>query len=111
MNCVNCVITTDQMLDGAKVSAGLDGPKPVSFLEKYFGAQFAPVTDGAEIEAMMTAAGDGSRGVVFASRGPGQVGHVFNVVNQRGVIRFLDGQTGKVALFDGYRNFYFMRYR
>jgi hypothetical protein len=27
MNCVNCVITTDQMLDGVKVSAAPDGPK------------------------------------------------------------------------------------
>jgi hypothetical protein len=111
MNCVNCVITTDQMLDGAKVSAALDGPKPVNFLETYFGSHFAPVADRAAIEAAMTAAGDGSRGVVFASRGPGRVGHVFNVINQGGVIRFLDGQTGKVASFGGYRDFFFMRYR
>ena len=59
----------------------------------------------------MLAAGDGSRGVVFASAGPGQVGHVFNVVNQGGVIRFLDGQPGTVASFDGYQSYYLMRYR
>lgn len=111
MNCVNCVITTDQMLDGVKVSAALDGPKPIGFLESYFGSHFAPIGGKGDIEGVMSAAGDGARGVVFASRGPGQVGHVFNVVNQHGVIRFLDGQPGTVASFDGYINFYFMRYR
>ena len=34
------------------------------------------------IESDMLAAGSGARGTVFGSRGPGQVGHVFNVVNQ-----------------------------
>ncbi len=34
---------------------------------------------------------------MYGSYGPGQTGHVFNVVNQNGVIRFLDGQTGKAA--------------
>lgn len=89
----------------------LDGPKPIGFLENYFGSHFAPIADRAAIEATMTAAGDGARGIVFASRGPGQVGHVFNVVNQNGVIRFLDGQPGRVAPFDGYKSFYCMRYR
>lgn len=111
MNCVNCVITTDQMLDGVKVSAALDGPKPVAFLESYFGSRFLPVSGRSDIEAVMAAAGDGSRGVVFASKGPGQVGHVFNVVNQDGVVRFLDGQPGGTASFDGYASFYLMRYR
>jgi hypothetical protein len=111
MNCVNCVITTDQMLDGVKVSAALDGPKPIGFLESYFGSSFAPISGQSAIEAAMSAAGDGARGVVFASPGPGQVGHVFNVVNQGGVIRFLDGQPGTTASFSGYSAFYFMRYR
>jgi hypothetical protein len=111
MNCVNCVITTDQMLDGVKVSAALDGPKPISFLESYFGSHFTATGGKLDIEATMSAAGDGARGVIFASRGPGQVGHVFNVVNQNGVIRFLDGQPGAPASFAGYRDFYLMRYR
>ncbi|WP_209924139.1 toxin glutamine deamidase domain-containing protein [Pseudomonas congelans] len=34
---------------------------------------------------------------MFGSYGPGQPGHVFNVVNQNGAIRYLDGQTGKPA--------------
>ncbi|WP_436293029.1 MULTISPECIES: toxin glutamine deamidase domain-containing protein [unclassified Variovorax] len=35
--------------------------------------------------------------MVFGSRGS-EVGHVFNVVNQGGVVRFLDGQTGRQGL-------------
>ncbi|NJM53651.1 MAG: hypothetical protein HC846_09845, partial [Blastocatellia bacterium] len=34
-------------------------------------------------------------------------GHVFNAVNQNGVIRFLDGQTGGPASFRGYSSFQF----
>lgn len=56
----------------------------------------------------MTNAGSGARGIVFGARGDG-VGHVFNVVNQRGTVRFLDGQTGKAASFDGFTSFQFLR--
>lgn len=56
----------------------------------------------------MRDAGAGSRGIVFGSRGS-DVGHVFNVVKHRGVVRFLDGQTGKAATFDGFDNFRLLR--
>jgi filamentous hemagglutinin len=36
-------------------------------------------------------------------------GHVFNAVNQDGVVRFLDGQTGKPARFDGYSGWAMLR--
>jgi hypothetical protein len=46
----------------------------------------------------MSKAGNGARGIVYVGTGkPGSVGHVFNVVNQKGVVRFLDGQTGKAV--------------
>ena len=51
----------------------------------------------------MLAAGSGARGIVYESSRVGVMGHVFNVVNQRGVIRFLDGQSGDVASFVGYK--------
>ncbi|MHA7648702.1 toxin glutamine deamidase domain-containing protein [Mycobacterium sp. ML4] len=104
-------IATDQMLDGLRVSAALGSPKPITFLESYFGSQFIPIGGMLEIESEMLAAGDGARGVVFGARRPGQVGHVFNVVNQHGAIRFLDGQTGKTATFAGYQRLFLMRYR
>lgn len=38
-----------------------------------------------------------------------QAGHVFNVVNQNGVVRFLDGQTGAPATLDGYTSFHLLK--
>jgi len=46
--------------------------------------------------------------IIFGSCGPGQVGHVFNGVNQGGVVRFLDGQTGTVASFQAFTDLYFL---
>lgn len=56
----------------------------------------------------MIEAGSGARGIVFGSRG-GDVGHVFNVVNQNGKIRFLDGQSGGKASLEGYDSFRLLR--
>ncbi|EPF1364651.1 toxin glutamine deamidase domain-containing protein [Pseudomonas aeruginosa] len=47
--------------------------------------------------------------LVFGSYGPGQPGHVFNVVNQNGVVRFLDGQTGKPANLGGFKSLQLLR--
>ena len=52
----------------------------------------------------MLNAGDGARGIIFGSRGT-QTGHFFNVVNQKGTIRFLDGQTGGSATLEGFKGF------
>jgi filamentous hemagglutinin len=57
----------------------------------------------------LSAAGPGARGIVFGSRGSGEVGHVFNAVNQKGVVRFLDGQTGQAASLEGYKSFQLLR--
>ncbi len=45
----------------------------------------------------MKVAGPGSRGVVFAVRQGDRVGHFFNVANQSGTVRFIDGQVGSAA--------------
>lgn len=50
----------------------------------------------------------GDRGIVFGARGS-DPGHVFNAVNQGGVVRFIDFQTGRAASFDGYSGFSFLR--
>jgi hypothetical protein len=42
--------------------------------------------------------GAGSTAIVFGSRGPGQVGHFFNVVNKDGKIEFLDFQKSGSAV-------------
>nr|WP_237028254.1 toxin glutamine deamidase domain-containing protein [Pectobacterium carotovorum] len=60
-------------------------------MEKHYGTKFKYVSSTENIIQQMTNAGSGSRGIVYGSYGIGQPGHVFNVVNQNGVVRFLDG--------------------
>jgi hypothetical protein len=60
-----------------------------------------------QIEEMLSDAGPGARGIVFGDR-LGEAGHVFNAVNQGGVVRFLDPQTGGPASFEGYSEFRFL---
>jgi filamentous hemagglutinin len=44
---------------------------------------------------MMVKAGPGSRGIVYVTNGG--VGHVFNVINEGGMVRFFDYQVGEEA--------------
>jgi hypothetical protein len=52
--------------------------------------------------------GPGSRAIVWGTRGTAP-GHAFNVVNQGGTIRFLDGQTGGAAVAEGFESYYVFR--
>jgi filamentous hemagglutinin len=81
----------------------------LTVLEKQFGAKFGGVTAPENIIQQMAASEDGARGIVFGSYGPGQPGHVFNVVNQNGVVRFLDGQTGKSANLSNFNTLQLLR--
>ncbi|MCW0366779.1 hypothetical protein NB699_001762 [Xanthomonas sacchari] len=111
-NCVNCAIATDATLAGNPASAlpinSTDGVS-ITVLEKQFGTKFVSVPSAESIYQKMNDIGAGARGIVYGSYGPGQPGHVFNVVNQNGVIRFLDGQTGKAAELDKFKSFKFLR--
>lgn len=109
MNCVNCAVATDATLAGRPASALGGGPFRISVLEKTFGGKFGPAGPIDNITSGMQAAGPGARGIVFGSRSPGQVGHVFNVVNQNGVIRYLDGQIGGAASLGGFADFRLLR--
>ena len=108
MNCVNCAIATDATLAGRPTSALGGGPFRLTVLEKEFGNKFGPETSIQNISSTIQDAGPGSRGIVFGSRGA-NVGHVFNVTNQKGVVRFLDGQTGKSANVNGFDSFRLLR--
>lgn len=109
-NCVNCVVATDATLDGRPAMAlPSAGPKPVSVLEQTYKAKFVPVSGAAEIEQTLQAAGPGARGIIFGYRDQYQAGHVFNVINQDGIIRFIDGQIGGEASFKGFTRFYLLR--
>jgi hypothetical protein len=100
MNCANCAVATDATLAGRPAVALPGVPTPVSVQEKYFGGAFQPMRSAADIERALQAAGPGARGIVFGQRAGG-IGHVFNGVNQGGVVRFLDGQVGGEASFRG----------
>ncbi|AWH88634.1 DUF637 domain-containing protein [Limnobaculum parvum] len=111
-NCTNCVIATDATLGGNPASAlpiySTSGV-PLTVLEKHFGTKFKYVSSSKDITQQMINEGSGARGIVFGSYGPGQVGHVFNVVNQNGTIRFLDGQIGKSADLSQFKSFQLLR--
>ncbi|WP_420813807.1 toxin glutamine deamidase domain-containing protein [Microbispora catharanthi] len=107
-NCVPCALATDSTLGGSPASAINRGPNPAALIEQFYGKSFRPRSIQ-QIETELGSAGNGSRGIIWGYRGPHRVGHVFNVVNQRGVIRYLDGQSGGAASLDGYRRFYFLR--
>ncbi|PIT49920.1 hypothetical protein BHC46_01275 [Snodgrassella alvi] len=109
-NCVNCAIATDATLAGRPASAlPSKGPVGLDNLEKAFNSKFKPVNGPHDIVKEMAQAGSGARGIVYGSNGPGTVGHVFNVVNQKGGINFVDGQTGRGAITGGYKSYGFMR--
>lgn len=61
------------------------------------------------IDQAMQEAGPGARAIVYGEPRAGGTGHVFNVVNQGGVVRYLDGQTGQVASFAGYTGLRLLR--
>jgi filamentous hemagglutinin len=86
------VIATDRTLGGTPASAMPSLiPLPRKNLEVLYGGEFANVTGMMEIGAALRQSGNGARGIVGGSH-PRGYGHVWNVVNQDGVIRFLDSQ-------------------
>lgn len=107
-NCVNCSLAVDATLAGSATSALPGAATSIRVLERYFSSNFSNAMSSASLEQIMLNAGHGARGIVFGSRGS-QTGHVFNVVNQRGVLRFIDGQAGGAASLNGYRNFKLLR--
>jgi len=103
-NCVNCAIATDAILAGNPAVARPGTAQPISVLSDIYNATWGPKTTISAITRELELAGNGARGIIFGSRG-NDVGHVFNVVNQGGKVRFLDGQTGRAAELTGYDDF------
>lgn len=111
-NCVNCSVATATTLAGNPASALPVKHKngiSLAVLESQYGTKFKYISSSESITQQMNSAGSGSRGIVFGSYGPGQPGHVFNVVNQNGTVRFLDGQTGKPADLSQFKSFQLLR--
>jgi RHS repeat-associated protein len=109
-NCINCSVATDSMLAGRPASALPGDITPIKVLEEIYGSRFVHMASREAIEESLKTSGSGSRAIIFGYRGmPGQPNHVFNAVNQRGTIRFLDGQTGRPADFTPYQGLYMLK--
>lgn len=111
-NCVSCAIATDNYLKGRPTSALnselTSKPTSLSVIESEYNGKFVHGLSIEKIKGMVSSSGE--TGIVFGNRGPGKVGHVFNVINQNGKINFVDGQTGKGAALSGqgYKDFSFI---
>ncbi len=100
-NCVNCSIATDATLAGRPASALRGNNTPINVLEKIYNNKFTRMKSQEAITSKMAEAGPGARGIVYVIYDTiPPSAHVFNVVNQGGTIRFLDGQVGGKASFD-----------
>jgi hypothetical protein len=103
LNCLECTIRVDDLLAGnrplaaaARATEALD----YSILERIYGRQFSGLMSADEVTKVMNSGGMGSRGIVFGipeKITDHTIGHFFNVANQKGVVRFLDGQAGGAA--------------
>ena len=118
-NCLECAIATDHMLAGKPCvalptrSSGIDHTIEGSLrtLMKTYGEQYVKVVSGGALDGyspliykdlnnvieIMNELGPGSRALIkirLREPPPGVSGHWMNVANQKGTIRFLDGQIG-----------------
>ncbi len=99
-NCVKCAIAADATLAGSSAVAlpGLASPTfggAVSLLEATYGGKVVQIASQAAIESAVAPLG--ARGIVIGYQTGRPFAHAFNVVNQRGTIRFLDAQIGGAA--------------
>jgi len=92
-NCAGCTIAGDASLKGFPASAIEHGPVYVTDFLKHFGATQMNVYKSTDaIIDIMNKANEGATGVIFGDRGPGVMGHFFNVTKQNGVVQFIDFQ-------------------
>jgi len=106
-NCTRCVIAADHTLAGETRVAGpvFDSSDSIATVAEHFGLKFTdfvPHSSYNDIVGTMQSLGEGSRGIVYGSRGL-DPGHVFNVVNDKNGIVFLDGQNGWFAELEDFK--------
>jgi hypothetical protein len=106
-NCARCAVATDRTLAGKPGVAEPSLATSPRWIEAQVGGRFGPRTTHQAIHHELAAAGPGARGIVIAY--DNGVGHAFNVVNQGGVVRFLDGQIGGAADLSPWKAFHLLR--
>ncbi|MGW0577206.1 putative T7SS-secreted protein [Streptomyces sp. NPDC002920] len=102
-NCSHNVIAVDRRLDGHEVVA-TPRQVPDHVEPSYLGSSRAKgdidmVKSYDDIVKDLQARGDGSRSVVYVSRSDGSA-HVFNAVNTKHGVVFLDGQSGQLGMLE-----------
>ncbi|WP_212002834.1 RHS repeat domain-containing protein [Chitinophaga sp. HK235] len=94
VNCAGCTIAGDATIKGNTALALKHGPMlTTEFFNNFGGAKDVKSYYTAEgVVGAMSKLEDGATGVVFGYRGPGRIGHYFNVTKQHGNVIFLDFQ-------------------
>lgn len=98
MNCADCAINTDALLHtGQALPAGHRATVVYpGVLAERFGSTFVAYGKNiADVTKAMAALPNGSRGILFLSRGPDNPGHFINVINKGGEIQYWCGQSGR----------------
>jgi RHS repeat-associated protein len=113
-NCVETAIAANATLGGRPTAAIGSGAKTgtVGTIESFYGRVFNHMAlDLGGLARAVHGWGPGSRGIVWAERSGGQVGHAFNVVNQNGVVVFVDAARRGPPVLEGqgYWFFYLIR--
>ncbi|MFB7919207.1 DUF6531 domain-containing protein [Streptomyces sp. NPDC056061] len=105
-NCRACAVAVDHLLRDGTVSVAPGSLKAgsVAPIEQLYGRTFQASTVSGIVKEMKEA-GHGARGIVYGGRG--RNAHVFNVVNIKGDVIFLDGQQGQAKL--NWRNYSLLR--
>ncbi|WP_030420843.1 toxin glutamine deamidase domain-containing protein [Streptomyces sp. SCSIO 75703] len=103
-NCSHNVVTLDRRMDGIEVGAapkdagGHIPPEHLGLKDRAPG-QYDWVSSYDDVIRDLQARGDGARSVVYIAR-PNGSAHVFNAVNTRHGVVFLDGQSGTLGLLE-----------
>ncbi len=79
-NCTRCVVAADHTLSGAPSSAMPSLAASANDVSQALGGHWTSARSYDDIVGQMEALGEGARGVVLLDRGPGVIGHVFNVI-------------------------------
>lgn len=106
-HCTSVALSTNSILAGgdnwtmsidyARATSGLDKRQLLDFNLAYLeaGGVGNRALNGDELFEEMLKRGDGSRALLFIKGADDVPGHVVNVVNVGGTVKFLDGQAGK----------------
>ncbi|WP_280233430.1 M3 family metallopeptidase [Nocardia cyriacigeorgica] len=110
VNCADCAVVIDRNIDGKnyvasprKTWAALqfeDGHPRSPFIDAHYATQFRPVTSLVDLETELSDGGHLARGMLAYRKSGSEEGHILNVVNDHGIIRYLDGQIGRDVTTD-----------